>query len=170
MSAVFGNFVPTIKVQNMAYKKGEDRRQRTLFPDCIDDYVGEDAPVRLMDAFVDRLDMEKLGFLRFVPADTGAPGYNPRDLLKLYTYGYYYEVRSSRKLARQCLINIEVMWLLSKLAPDFRTISDFRKDNKAAIEKTFKEFNRFCYSQDLFSKSYGQELHAEQAGRPYSPT
>ena len=138
----------------MAYKKGEDRRQRTLFPDCIDDYVGEDAPVRLMDAFVDRLDMEKLGFHRFVPADTGAPGYNPRDLLKLYTYGYYYEVRSSRKLARQCLINIEVMWLLSKLAPDFRTISDFRKDNKAAIEKTFKEFNRFCYSQDLFSKSY----------------
>ena len=154
MSAIFGNFVPTIKVLNMAYKKGEDRRQRTLFPDCIDDYVGEDSPVRLMDAFVDHLDMEKLGFQRFVPADTGAPGYNPRDLLKLYTYGYYYEVRSSRKLARQCLINIEVMWLLSKLAPDFRTISDFRKDNKEAIEKTFREFNRFCYSQDLFSKSF----------------
>ena len=154
MSAVFSNFVPIIKVPIMAYKKGEDRRQRTLFPDCIDDYVEQDSPVRLMDAFVDRLDMEKLGFQRFVPADTGAPGYDPRDLLKLYTYGYYYEVRSSRKLARQCLINIEVMWLLSKLAPDFRTISDFRKDNKEAIEKTFKEFNRFCYSQDLFSKSY----------------
>ena len=138
----------------MAYKKGEDRRQRTLFPDCIDDYVGEDAPVRLMDAFVDRLDMEKLGFQRFVPADTGAPGYNPRDLLKLYTYGYYYEVRSSRKLARQCLINIEVMWLLSKLTPDFRTISDFRKDNKEAIEKTFKEFNRFCLGENLFSKNF----------------
>ena len=154
MSAVFGNFVPTIKVQNMAYKKGEDRRQRTLFPDCIDDYVEQDSPVRLMDAFVDRLDMEILGFRRFVPADTGAPGYDPRDLLKLYTYGYYYEVRSSRKLARQCLINIEVMWLLSKLTPDFRTISDFRKDNKEAIEKTFREFNRFCLGENLFSKSF----------------
>jgi transposase len=74
--------------------------------------------------------------------------------LKLYTYGYYYEVRSSRKLARQCLINIEVMWLLSKLTPDFRTISDFRKDNKEAIEKTFREFNRFCLGENLFSKSF----------------
>ena len=138
----------------MAYKKGEDRRQRTLFPDCIEDYVGQDSPVRLMDAFVDSLDMGKLGFLRFVPADTGAPGYDPRDLLKLYVYGYYYEVRSSRKLARQCQINIEVMWLLSKLTPDFRTISDFRKDNKEAIEKTFREFNRFCLSENLFSKNF----------------
>ena len=154
MSAIFGNFVPTIKVLNMAYKKGEDRRQRTLFPDCIDDYVEQDSPVRLMDAFVDRLDMERLGFQRFVPADTGAPGYDPRDLLKLYTYGYYYEVRSSRKLARQCLVNIEVMWLLCKLTPDFRTISDFRKDNKEAIEKTFREFNRFCLGENLFSKSF----------------
>ena len=154
MSAIFSNFVPIIKVPNMAYKKGEDRRQRTLFPDCIDDYVEQDSPTRLMDAFVDRLDMEELGFQRFVPADTGAPGYDPRDLLKLYTYGYYYEVRSSRKLARQCLINIEVMWLLCKLTPDFRTISDFRKDNKEAIEKTFREFNRFCLGEKLFSKSF----------------
>ena len=154
MSVIFSNFVPIIKASNMAYKKGEDRRQRTLFPDCIDDYVGQDAPVRLIDAFIEHLDMEKLGFQRFVPADTGAPGYDPRDLMKLYVYGYYYEVRSSRKLARQCMINIEVMWLLSKLTPDFRTIADFRKDNKEAIEKTFKEFNRFCYSEDLFSKAF----------------
>ena len=138
----------------MAYKKGEDRRQKVLFPDCIDDYVGQDAPVRLMDAFIDRLDMEKLGFQRFVPADTGAPGYDPRDLMKLYVYGYYYEVRSSRKLARQCSVNIEVMWLLSKLTPDFRTIADFRKDNKEAIEKTFREFNRLCYGESLFSKNF----------------
>lgn len=138
----------------MAYKKGEDRRQRVLFPDCIDDYVGQDAPVRLMDAFIDRLDMEQLGFQRFAPADTGAPGYDPRDLMKLYVYGYYYEVRSSRKLARQCSINIEVMWLLNKLTPDFRTIADFRKDNKKAIEKTFREFNRFCYGEELFSKNF----------------
>lgn len=138
----------------MAYKKGEDRRQKVLFPDSIDDYVGQEAPVRLMDAFIDRLDMEKLGFQRFVPADTGAPGYDPRDLMKLYVYGYYYEVRSSRKLARQCSVNIEVMWLLSKLTPDFRTIADFRKDNKEAIEKTFREFNRFCYGEGLFSKNF----------------
>lgn len=101
----------------MAYKKGEDRRQRVLFPDCIDNYVGQGAPVRLMDAFIDHLDMEQLGFQRFTPADTGAPGYDPRDLMKLYVYGYYYEVRSSRKLARQCSVNIEVMWLLNKLTP-----------------------------------------------------
>lgn len=138
----------------MAYKKGEDRRQRVLFPDCIDDYVGQDAPVRLMDAFIDHLDMEQLGFQRFTPADTGAPGYDPRDLMKLYVYGYYYEVRSSRKLARQCSVNIEVMWLLNKLTPDFRTIADFRKDNKKAIEKTFREFNRFCYGEELFSKNF----------------
>ena len=136
-----------------------------------------------MDAFVDRLDMEKLAFQRFVPADTSAPGYSPHDLLRLYTYGYYYEVRSSRKLARQCMINIEMMWLLGKLTPDFRTISDFRKDNKEAIEKSFREFNRFCYEENLFSKSFVSidvskfkavnampELYAEQAGRPYSPT
>ena len=112
----------------MAYIKGEDRRQYILFPNCIDEYVGEDDPVRLFDAFVDHLDMEKLGFIRFVPADTGTPGYDPRDLLKLYIYGYFYRVRSSRRLERECKCNIEVMWLIRKLTPDFRTIADFRKD------------------------------------------
>jgi transposase len=125
-----------------------------LFPDCIEDYVEQDAPVRLFDAFIESLDMEELGFLRFVPADTGTPGYDPRDLMKLYTYGYFYAIRSSRKLARECKCNVEVMWLISKLTPDFRTISDFRKDNRKAIEKTFKEFNRFCQRLKLFSKSY----------------
>ena len=81
-------------------------------------------------------------------------GYDPRDLLKLYIYGYFYQVRSSRKLARECKCNVEVMWLLCKLTPDFRTISDYRKGNKEAIEKVFKEFNRFCYRLRLFSKSY----------------
>ena len=138
----------------MAYIKGEDRRQHILFPDCIEDYVEQDAPVRLFDAFIESLDMEELGFLRFVPADTGTPGYDPRDLMKLYTYGYFYAIRSSRKLARECKCNVEVMWLISKLTPDFRTISDFRKDNRKAIEKTFKEFNRFCQRLKLFSKSY----------------
>ena len=138
----------------MAYKKGQDRRQKVLFPDCIDEYVGSDAPVRLFDAFVDSLKMDELEFVRSTPAETGTPGYDPRDLLKLYIYGYFYQVRSSRKLARECKCNVEVMWLLSKLSPDFRTISDFRKDNKEAITKVYKEFNRFCMGLKLFSKSY----------------
>ena len=138
----------------MAYKKGSDRRQRILFPDYIDEYVEADAPVRLFDAFVDSLKMDELGFVRSTPADTGTPGYDPRDMLKLYIYGYFYQVRSSRKLARECKCNVEVMWLLSKLTPDFRTISDFRKDNKDAVTKVFKEFNKFCIGLKLFSKSY----------------
>ena len=138
----------------MAYKKGQDRRQRVLFPDCIDEYVESDAPVRLFDAFVDSLKMDELEFIRSTPAETGTPGYDPRDLLKLYIYGYFYQVRSSRKLARECKCNVEVMWLLNKLTPDFRTISDFRKDNKKAITKVYKEFNKFCMGLKLFSKSY----------------
>ena len=138
----------------MAYKKGKDRRERVIFPDCIDEYVEQDAPVRLFDAFVDSLNIEELGFIRSTPKETGTPGHDPRDLLKLYIYGYFYQVRSSRKLARECKCNVEVMWLLCKLTPDFRTISDYRKDNKEAIEKVFKEFNRFCYRLRLFSKSY----------------
>ena len=98
--------------------------------------------------------MDELGFVRSTPAETGTPGYDPRDLLKLYIYGYFYQVRSSRKLARECKCNVEVMWLLNKLTPDFRTISDFRKDNKKAITKVFKEFNKFCMGLKLFSKSY----------------
>lgn len=108
----------------------------------------------LFDAFVDSLDMDKLKFIRSTPKDTGSPGYDPRDLLKLYIYGYFYQVRSSRKLARECKCNVEVMWLLGKLYPDFRTISDFRKDNKDSITKVFKEFNKFCMGLKLFSKSY----------------
>ena len=138
----------------MAYKKGENRSQRVLFPDCIEDYVEDDAPVRLFDAFVDSLDMDELAFIRATPKETGTPGYDPRDLLKIYIYGYFYQVRSSRKLARECRCNIEVMWLVRKLTPDFRTISDFRKDNKEAITKVFKQFNKFCMGLKLFSKSY----------------
>ncbi|XAJ49231.1 transposase [Segatella copri] len=99
----------------MAYKKVQDRRQRVLFLDCIDEYVEADAPVRLFDAFVDNLKMDELGFVRSTPAETCTPGYDPRDLLKLYIYGYFYQVRSSRKLARECKCNVEVMWLLNKL-------------------------------------------------------
>lgn len=132
----------------MTYKKGEERQQKVLFPDCIDDYVEEDAPIRLFDAFVDSLDMDKLKFIRSTPKDTGSSGYDSRDLLKLYIYGYFYQVRSSRKLVRECKCNVEVMWLLGKLYPDFR------KDNKDSITKVFKEFNKFCMWLKLFSKSY----------------
>lgn len=138
----------------MAYKQGQSRYVRTLFPDCIDDYVEADAPVRLFDAFVDNLDMDKLEFLHTVPNERGNRCYDPRDLLKLYIYGYFYEIRSSRKLARACKCNIELMWMLRKLTPDFRTISDFRKDNKNALFGVFKEFNKFCLGLRLFSKSY----------------
>lgn len=137
-----------------AYIKGLDRQQRTMFPDYIDEYVEADAPVRLFDSFVNNLDMDELGFIRAMPKQTGTPGYDPRDLLKLYIYGYFYQVRSSRRLERECCCNIEVMWLICKLRPDFRTIADFRKDNRTAIAKVFKEFNKFCAGLKLFSKSY----------------
>lgn len=138
----------------MAYIKGKNRQQYTMFPECIDDYVECDSPVRLFDAFVDSLSMNELGFVRSTPKEEGRPGYDPRDLLRIYIYGYFYSIRSSRRLERECKCNIEVMWLTGKLTPDFRTISDFRKDNKEAIKKIFKEFNRFCFKLQLFSKSF----------------
>lgn len=138
----------------MGYKKVEDRRQYTMFPDCIDDYIGSESPCRVFDLFIDRLDMAKPGFERSTPTVEGRPGYDPRDLLKLYVYGYFYGIRSSRKLERECKCNIEVMWLLNRLTPDFRTISDFRKDNKKAITDTFRAFNRRCIDMSLFSKAF----------------
>ncbi len=138
----------------MNYIKGKDRHQYTMFPNCIEDYVEADSPVRLFDAFVESLDMDALGFGRSKPNFEGRPSYDPRDLLRVYIYGYFYAVRSSRRLERECKCNIEVMWLINRLTPDFRTISDFRKDNKEAISKTFREFNRYCYKLHLFSKSF----------------
>lgn len=138
----------------MGYIKGVNRKQVILFPDAVDDYVGKDDPVRLMDRFVDKLDLGELNFIRSTPKEEGRPGYNPNDLLKLYIYGYFYGIRSSRKLERECKVNIQVMWLMCKLQPDFRTISDFRKDNVVPIKRVFKQFNRFCLNMKLFSKSY----------------
>ena len=114
-------------------------------------YVAADAPVRVIDAFVDGLDVKGLGFGRSVPAVTGRPPYDPRDLLKLYLYGYLNEVRSSRRLKRECSRNVEVMWLLRRLAPDFKTIADFRRDNGAAIVGTCRAFVLFCRDQGLFT-------------------
>lgn len=135
----------------MGYIEGENRKQNLLFPESLEEYVEKESPVRLFDAFVDRLDFRDLGFERETPKTEGRPGYNPRDLMKLYIYSYYYRLRSSRQIARECRVNLEIMWLIGKLSPDFRTIANFRRDNKEAIRKVFREFNRFCYKMNLFS-------------------
>src|SRR5208283_4812379 len=135
---------------------GHYRKQSVLFPNILDDYVDKENPVRFIDAFVDSLNLEKLGFKHSVLADTGRPSYDPSDLLKLYVYGYLNQVRSSRKLEKECHRNVEVMWLMKKLAPDFKTIADFRKNNVGCIKGVFKEFVYLCRSLDL----YGAQLVA----------
>lgn len=135
----------------MGYIEGENRKQKLLFPESLDEYVEKESPVRLFDVFVESLDFKELEFDRETPKIEGRPGYNPRDLMKLYIYSYYYRLRSSRQIARECKVNLEIMWLIGKLTPDFRTIANFRKDNKTSIRKVFKEFNRFCYKMNLFS-------------------
>jgi transposase len=134
----------------MSYVRGEDRGQGVLLPSALEDYVTADGPVRVIDAFVDGLDVSGLGFGRAAPAGTGRPPYDPRDLLKLYVYGYLNEVRSSRRLERECGRNVEVMSLLRRLAPDFKTIADFRRDNGAAIVGACRAFVLFCRDQGLF--------------------
>lgn len=136
----------------MKYIAGEGRNQITFLPDCIEDYVGEDNPVRVIDAFVDKIDMLELGFKRAELNDTGRPSYDPRDLLKLYIYGYFNKIRSSRKLMQECTRNLEVMYLIGKLVPDFRTISDFRKDNSKAISMVFREFAKLCMKMKLYQR------------------
>jgi len=135
----------------MSYIQGAERDQASFLPARIDDYVRPDAAVRVIDAFVAGLDLAKLGFVRSVPAATGRPGYDPGDLLKLYIYGYLNEVRSSRRLERECRRNVELMWLLGRLAPDFKTIADFRRDNGSGIVGTCRAFVLFCREQGLFS-------------------
>ena len=134
----------------MEFVRGLPREQAVLFPETLDDYVGEDNPVRFIDAFVDHLDLRGLGFERTEPAFTGRPPFDPRDLLKLYIYGYLNQVRSSRKLEREAYRNVEVMWLLRKLRPDHKTISDFRKDNRKAFKGVFREFSVLCRKLKLF--------------------
>jgi transposase len=135
----------------MSYIRGEDRGQAALLPAAIEDYVGAEAPVRVIDAFVDALDIGELGFGRSVPAATGRPPYDPRDLLKLYIWGYFNEVRSSRRLERECRRNVEAMWLLRRLSPDFKTIADFRRDNGAAIVAACRSFVMLCRDAGLFT-------------------
>lgn len=135
----------------MSYVRGEDRGQAALLPAAIEDYVAADAPVRVIDAFVDGLDVSGLGFGRSVPAATGRPPYDPRDLLKLYIWGYFNEVRSSRRLERECRRNVEAMWLLRRLSPDFKTIADFRRDNGVAIIGACRAFVMLCRDAGLFT-------------------
>jgi len=124
--------------------EGEDRSQITLFPDRLEDYVAEDNPVRVVDAFVDQLDLFDLGFSRIEPSITGRPGYHPAVLLKLHIYGYLNRVQSSRRLEREASRNVEVMWLVGRLVPDHKTIADFRKDNGRGIRKTCVQFVSLC--------------------------
>ena len=135
---------------------GNHRKQTVLFPDMLDDSIDKENPVRFIDAFVESLKMEKLCFKHSIPSDTGRPSYDPSDLLKLYVYGYLNQIRSSRKLERECHRNLEVMWLMKKLAPDHKTIADFRKDNVDCIKPVFKEFVYLCRNLDL----YGAQLVA----------
>jgi transposase len=130
-----------------------DRGQLSLLPGSLDDWVGKDNPVRVIDAFVDGLDLKKLGFETVEPLDIGRPGYHSSIHLKLYIYGYLYRVQSSRRLERECHRNLEVMWLLGRLAPDHKTIADFRKDNGAAIKKVCGQFVELCRSLGLLSKA-----------------
>ena len=134
----------------MDYIRGANRNQVILFPESVEDYITEDNPVRFIDAFVFSLDLAELGFLRAQPAETGRPAYDPGDLLRLYLYGYLNRVRSSRMLERETKVNLEVMWLLGKLSPDFKTIADFRRDNLQAIKQVGREFTLLCRKLKLF--------------------
>ncbi len=131
--------------------EGTDRNQVTFFPDRLEDWIIEDNPVRVIDAFVDALDLDDLGFERTTAAATGRPGYHPSVLLKLYVYGYLNRVQSSRRLEREAGRNVEVMWLTGRLAPDHKTIADFRKDNGAAIGKVCSQFVELCRRIGLLS-------------------
>ncbi|MFD2207676.1 IS1182 family transposase [Kiloniella antarctica] len=136
----------------MTHISGNSRSQLLLLPERVDDYVGPDNTVRFIDAFVDGLDLKEVGFTRVQSKSTGRPGYDPADLLKLYIYGYLNRIRSSRKLEVETHRNIEVIWLLRHLKPDFKTIADFRRDNRSCFKKVFREFVLLCRQLDLFGR------------------
>src|SRR6202035_4181112 len=135
------------------FVEGLDREQSTLFPASLDDYVTEDNPVRAVDVFVAGLDLDKLGFVGLQPLDTGRPSYHPAVMLKLYIYGYLNRIPSSRRLERECQRNIEMIWLTGQLAPDFKTIADFRKDNVKALRQICREFVALCRMLGLLGEA-----------------
>ena len=133
------------------FVEGEDRRQGVLLPEFLDDYVSEENPVRVIDVFIEELDLAALGFEGVVPEATGRPAYHPGLLLKIYVYGYINQIASSRRLEREAQRNVELMWLTGRLAPDFKTIADFRRDNGPAIRATCRKFIDLCRRLDLFT-------------------
>ena len=135
------------------FVEGLDRGQSTLFPECLEDWIGEDNPVRVIDVFVDQLDLAELGFRGVDPERTGRPSYHPSALLKLYIYGYLNRVQSSRRLERDAARNVEVMWLTGRLVPDHKTIADFRKDNGRAIRKACARFVELCREIGLLTRA-----------------
>jgi transposase len=135
----------------MDFIEGAQRDQIALFPDALQDYIGGDNPVRFLDAYVAQLDLERLGFRHASVADVGRPPYDPGDLLRLYLYGYLNRIRSSRRLERECGRNVELLWLLRRLRPDFKTIADFRKDNREPLVGVCREFTDLCKRLDLFA-------------------
>lgn len=133
--------------------EGQDRHQVTLLPECLDDFIAEDNPVRVVDAFVAELDLRALGFEGATPAALGRPSYDPAVLLKIYIYGYLNRVASSRRLERECQRNVELMWLTGRLAPDFKTIADFRRDNGVGIRNVCRRFVQLCRQLKLFTQA-----------------
>src|SRR5277367_3248206 len=133
------------------FVEGTDRGQSTLFPECLKDWIDENNPVRVIDVFVDELALSELGFDGVTPEATGRPSYHPSGLLKLYIYGYLNRIQSSRRLEREAGRNVEVLWLLGKLAPDHKTIADFRKDNGLALRKVCARFVDLCREMGLLA-------------------
>jgi len=134
----------------MGYIEGEDRKQTMLFPEVLEDYITEENAVRFIDVFIEGLDLSEMGFQKAIPKETGRPPYHPGDLLRLYVYGYLNRTRSSRQLEKEAGRNVELMWLMRKLRPDFKTIADFRRDNPQAIKKVCREFTLWCKRLELF--------------------
>jgi transposase len=145
----------------MTHIAGQNRSQTLLLPESLDEYVGAENPVRFIDAFVDGLDLTTAGFVRVTPKATGRPGHDPKDLLKLYIYGYLHRVRSSRRLEAETHRNLEVIWLLQHLKPDFKTIADFRRLNHTAFRPVFRQLVLLCRQMGLF----GRELLAVDGTR-----
>ena len=153
----------------MGYISGLDRNQAEIF--TLDQYVGDDNMCRVIDAFVNSLNLSELGFKYSVPKDTGRPPYDPADIMKLYLYGNLYRIRSSRRLETETKRNVEVMWLMNGLTPDDKTISNFRKDNRKALREVFKMFNKLCIKLGLFGKETvavdGSKVRANNSRRHY---
>ncbi|CAN0627461.1 transposase [Burkholderia multivorans] len=135
------------------FVEGADRNQAVLLPECLDDFIAEDNPVRIIDAFVEELERASLGFEGATPANTGRPSYHPTVLLKIYIYGYLNRVQSSRRLERECQRNLELMWLTGRLAPDFKTIAEFRRSNGEGIRNVCRCFVMICRDLKLFTQA-----------------